>query len=160
MIEDQRTRHRYMSRHLATSGRWHWRQGQIDPAEGPPVPLDDQGHRRWSSRQLHRLGDLTSHAWAGAAVLIVVLGWIAYGGVVGFPRYWQSVLESVASVITLIMVFAIQHLQARNQTVIQRKLDELLRASPAADNRVIAIEEASDEELEVLTELNHQDRLG
>ncbi len=57
------------------------------------------------------------------------------------------------------MLFAIQHLQARDQTVVQRKLDELLRASPEADNQVIAVEEASDGELEALTELNRHDRL-
>jgi low affinity Fe/Cu permease len=40
------------------------------------------------------------------------------------------------------MLFVIQHLQARDRTVMQRKLDEILRSLPNADNRVIAVGEA------------------
>jgi len=58
------------------------------------------------------------------------------------------------------MLFVIQHLQARDRTVMQRKLDEILRSLPNADNRVIAVEEAPDDELEALTDLNRHDRLG
>jgi len=56
------------------------------------------------------------------------------------------------------MVFAIQHTQARQQSATQRKLDELLRAQPLADNRIIAVEEAPDAELEALADLNLADR--
>jgi low affinity Fe/Cu permease len=56
------------------------------------------------------------------------------------------------------MVFAIQHTQSREQLVTQRKLDELLRAQPGADDRLIAAEEASDEELDALATLNADDR--
>ena len=48
------------------------------------------------------------------------------------------------------MVFVIQHTQAREQLVTQRKLDELLAAVPRADNSVIGLEEASDDELEAV----------
>ena len=40
------------------------------------------------------------------------------------------------------MVFVIQHTQARAQEATQRKLDEILRASPEADNSLITLEEA------------------
>ncbi len=56
------------------------------------------------------------------------------------------------------MVFAIQHTQARQQAAIQRKLDEVLRAITTADDRLIAVEEAPDEELEALADLNMEDR--
>ena len=114
--------------------------------------------RRWSSRQLHRLGALASHAWAGVVVMVLALGWVAYGASIGFPSYWQAILQSVAAVVTVVMLFAIQHLQSRDQTATQRKLDEVLRALPNADRHLIAVEESSDEELEVLTEVNRQDR--
>jgi hypothetical protein len=45
------------------------------------------------------------------------------------------------------LVFVIQHTQAREQMVTQRKLDEILRALPHADNALIAFEEVSDDEL-------------
>jgi low affinity Fe/Cu permease len=117
-------------------------------------------HRRWTSRQLHRLGQIVSHAWAGWVALGIALCWVAFGVVAGFPSYWPVILESVTSGITVVMLFAIQHLQARDRTVVQRKLDEILRSIPQADNQLIAVEEAPDEQLDALTELNRQDRLA
>ncbi len=56
------------------------------------------------------------------------------------------------------MVFAIQHTQSRQQMATQRKLDELLRSLPAADDQLIAAETADDHELHALRELNTGDR--
>ena len=92
-------------------------------------------------------------------MFVLALGWVIYGAIAGFPPYWQAILESVTSIVTVVMLFAIQHLQARDQTVMQRKLDEVLRALPNTNRRLIALEEAPDEQLEALTALNHQDRL-
>jgi low affinity Fe/Cu permease len=117
-------------------------------------------HRRWSSRQLHRLGQLASHAWAASIALAVAVGWVAYGAATGFPSYWSIALQSITAIVTIIMLFTIQHLQARDQMVVHRKLDELIRSLPRADNRLIAAEEAPDEHLEAFTESNRQDRLS
>lgn len=117
-------------------------------------------HRRWSSRQLHRLGLITSHAWAGSVVLCLALGWVAWGAASSFPSYWSVVLESITSIVTVVMLFAIQHLQARDQMVVHRKLDEILRSIPRADNRLIAFEEAPDEHLDARTERNRRDRIS
>ena len=80
------------------------------------------------------------------------------GSLTGFSPEWQSILTCSTAIVTVVMVFAIQHLQRRDQAAVQRKLDEILRALPAADNRLIAVEEAPDHELEALAELNRADR--
>lgn len=90
----------------------------------------------------------------GAAVAV----WLVVGAVVRFPTWWQVTIYATSSSITLIMVFAIQHTQARQQSATQRKLDEILRALPAADRALIAAEEAPDEELEARADLNLADR--
>lgn len=77
-----------------------------------------------------------------------------------FPAYWQAILESVTSLVTVIMLFAIQHLQARDQVVTHRKLDEILPADAAGRQSPDRVEEAPDEELEVLTDLNRHTRLN
>jgi low affinity Fe/Cu permease len=77
-------------------------------------------------------------------------GWAVVGIVTGFPSWWQITLYSTTSTVTVVMVFAIQHTQHREQLVTQRKLDELLRAQPGADDRVIAAEAATDAELDHL----------
>jgi low affinity Fe/Cu permease len=120
--------------------RRHWRQ------------------RAWSSRVLHRLGQLTAHAGAGLLVAGVVLGWLIVGVVIDFPAWWENALYIASSLTTLIMVFAVQHTQARQAAATQRKLDELLRAVPTADNQLIALEELSEQHLEQLNHRNIIDR--
>ena len=80
--------------------------------------------------------------------------WAVIGVVTGFPSWWQVALYSTTSAVTVVMVFAIQHTQRREQLVIQRKLDELVRAQPDADDRMIAAEGATDAQLDELMEAN------
>ena len=91
-------------------------------------------------------------------VACAVAVWGVVGVWVGFPHWWETVLYSTTASITVVMVFAIQHTQSREQLVTQRKLDELLRAQPGADDHLIAAEVASDEELDALATLNADDR--
>lgn len=126
-----------------------WRRGRVGASAAG---------RQLGSSFLHRLGDASSHAAAGLTAAAAVLMWTAVGVVVDFPAWWETVLYSVSSSVTLVMVFAIQHTQARQQSATQRKLDEMLRAQPLADNRLIAVEEAPDAELEALADLNLADR--
>jgi low affinity Fe/Cu permease len=100
----------------------------------------------------------SSHAAAGISAAAAVIAWTIVGFAVGFNSWWQTTLYAVSSSVTLVMVFAIQHTQSRQQSATQRKLDELLRAQAAADNSLIAVEEAPDEELEALAHLNLSDR--
>ena len=80
--------------------------------------------------------------------------WAVIGVVTRFPSWWQVTLYSTTSAVTLVMVFAIQHTQRREQLVTQRKLDELVRAQPDADDRMIAAEGATDSQLDELVEAN------
>ena len=84
--------------------------------------------------------------------------WVAVGVAAEFPPWWENVLYIASSSVTVVMVFAIQHTQARQQAVTQRKLDDLLRAQPTADDRLIALDGASDDELEALTDLSQENR--
>ena len=84
-----------------------------------------------------------------AAVFVVTMAavWLAVSIVAGFPARWETVFETVTSALTLAMVFVIQHTQARHQRATQRKLDEILLAIPGADNSLLTLEHASDDEL-------------
>ena len=59
-----------------------------------------------------------------------------------FPNSWVAGFEVFVSAVTLVMVFAIQHTQGREQAATQRKLDELIRALPGADESLMMLEEA------------------
>jgi low affinity Fe/Cu permease len=93
------------------------------------------------------MGELTSKASAAIAVALVLLVFLLILGIEGFPTTWLTTFGAIADVITLIMLFVIQHTQSRHQIVLQLKLDELIRASPQADDRVVKLEVAPDAEL-------------
>jgi low affinity Fe/Cu permease len=114
--------------------------------------------RQLASRALHRTGEVTSHAATGLLAAGLVVVWLVVGIVESFPDWWETVLYSVSASVTFVMVFAIQHTQSRQQSATQRKLDELLRSTSSADNRLIAVEEAPDEELEAFADLSFEDR--
>jgi len=142
-------RRRHVDSEVRKTSRLRWRRGRADPL---------RRQRPLVSQALHRLGDASSHAAAGLLVLVAVLGWVVFGAVIGFPGWWETALYTTSSAFTLVMVFAIQHTQSRQQTATQRKLDEIVRSLPRADNRLIAAESASDEELDALAQLNATDR--
>jgi low affinity Fe/Cu permease len=99
------------------------------------------------SRALHHLGDLSARASVAVTAAILVAGFIVALAIAGFPASWENGFSLAASAITLIMVFTIQHTQTRQQTAIQAKLDELIRTSPEADDLLVKIESAHDDEL-------------
>jgi low affinity Fe/Cu permease len=94
------------------------------------------------------------------SVVAAVVVWVLCSAVFGFPARVETVFQTLASATTLAMVFVIQHTQARAQAATQRKLDEILRASPDADNTLITLEEAPDNELRAATDLHRDVRRG
>ena len=60
---------------------------------------------------------------------------------------WQLVINTGTTIITFLMVFLIQNTQNRDTLALQVKLSELILAVQEADDRLAAIDEASDEEL-------------
>lgn len=99
------------------------------------------------SRILHWVDDLASRASMSIAVATVLITFIVIMASRGFPSSWQVGFATTAEAITLIMLFVIQHTQSRQQAVLQLKLDELIRASPNADDLLVHLEVAGDEEL-------------
>ena len=79
-----------------------------------------------------------------------MLGWGISGPLFGFSDTWQLVLNTGTSIVTFVMVFLMQNAQDRHTQTIQIKLDELIRATEGARDRLIALEDRSDEELMLL----------
>ena len=156
-------RRQWVDRQIRERPAVRWRRGQIE-ASDDDLPRWRLGadprhrHRTRASRVLHRFGDISSHAAAGLVAAAFVIVWVVVGALSGFPHWWEEVLYATSASVTLVMVFAIQHTQSRQQQATQRKLDELLRAQPAADDHLIAAEDAPDEELQALADLNMADR--
>jgi low affinity Fe/Cu permease len=121
--EENMTRHRQS--HKGSVGR---RTDQLPP----------------TSRFLYRIDHHSSRPSASVVVVGLVGVVLIVGAVLGFPSGWVTGSEVGMSSVTLVMVFAIQHTQGREQAASQRKLDELLRALPGAQERFMMLEEAPD----------------
>ncbi|MDQ1424287.1 MAG: hypothetical protein QOD72_1785 [Acidimicrobiaceae bacterium] len=146
--------------------RWLSQREEQDTTPGPSLPgssvvskhSPDWQQRHWTSRALHRVGEMTGHSGAGIAAATVVGIWAVVGVVYGFPRWWQITLYTTTASVTFVMVFVIQHTHERQTFATQRKLDELIRSSTRADDTLIAVEEADDGHLQALADLNLADR--
>lgn len=99
------------------------------------------------SRLLHAIDQLSSRPAVAWALLVTDGVWVLVSIVFGFPSRLETIFQTLVAALTLALVFVIQHTQAREQLVVQRKLDEILRALPRANNAVIGLEDATDEEL-------------
>lgn len=85
----------------------------------------------------------------GAFVLALgtVILWAVTGPMFHFSDTWQLVINTGTTIVTFLMVFLIQNAQNRDTQALQLKLDELIRATEAARNGLINLEEQSEKEL-------------
>jgi low affinity Fe/Cu permease len=98
---------------------------------------------QWTSRQCGR--PLTF----GLAVAIVLV-WAVTGPMFNYSDTWQLVINTGTTIVTFLMVFLIQNTQNRDAAAVQLKLDELIRASATARNRLLTLEDLSEKELDQL----------
>ena len=90
----------------------------------------------------------TGSAWAFMAALLVIVVWAALGPAYRFSNTWQLIINTGTTIVTFLMVFLIQNTQNRDAKAIHLKLDELIRAKHGARNRLVDLENCTDEELE------------
>ena len=92
----------------------------------------------------HQLG--TPFAFATACG--VVLLWAVSGPLFGYSDTWQLVINTGTTIVTFLMVFLVQNTQNRDARALHLKLDEILRSIDAARNKLINLEQCTDEELD------------
>ena len=95
------------------------------------------------------------------AVAVIVV-WVVTGPLFGFSDTWQLVINTGTTIITFLMVFLIQNTQNRDTEAIQLKIDELIRVTEQARNRLINLEDLTEEEMDKvkreLTDIGRADR--
>jgi len=103
---------------------------------------------------LERLARHAAHgagsSWAFALALAVVVVWLVTGPLFGFSNTWQLVINTGTTIVTFLMVFLIQRSQNKDSLAVQLKLNEIVAALDGASNRLIDVEDLSEEELETL----------
>jgi low affinity Fe/Cu permease len=77
----------------------------------------------------------------------VIVVWGVSGPLFGWSDRWQLVINTGTTIITFLMVFLIQNTQNRDTGALQLKLDELIRAHEGGRNRLLQLEELTEEEM-------------
>ena len=106
----------------------------------------------------HKTSAGVGSPWAFLTAVAVIVVWAATGPIFHFSDTWQLVINTGTTIVTFLMVFLIQNTQNRDAVSLHLKLDELIRALKGARNKLIDLDELSDEELEELRQEFH--RLG
>ena len=88
----------------------------------------------------------------GAFVLAFasVIIWAATGPVFHYSENWQLVINTGTTIITFLMVFLIQKSQNKDSLAIQLKLNELVAAHEFASNRLVNVENMTEDEMKVI----------
>jgi low affinity Fe/Cu permease len=88
----------------------------------------------------------------GASIIAftLVFVWAVTGPIFNFSDTWQLVINTGTTIITFLMVFIIQQSQNKDTLALQLKLNELIACQELASNRLIDIEDLTEDELMVL----------
>jgi low affinity Fe/Cu permease len=98
---------------------------------------------QWTSRQCGRASTF-------ALACLMIVAWAVTGPVFEFSDTWQLVINTGTTIVTFLMVFLIQNTQNRDSTALHLKLDELIRVSESARNKLLDLEDLTEAELEHL----------
>lgn len=93
--------------------------------------------------------------WAGSSpafllAALLTITWLISGPFFGYSNTWQLAMNTVSSIVTFLMVFLLQRSQNKEALAIQLKLNELIACQRGASNRLINVEDLSEEEVRVL----------
>jgi low affinity Fe/Cu permease len=82
--------------------------------------------------------------------LSFVIIWALTGPIFHYSENWQLVINTGTTIITFLMVFLIQKAQNKDSLAIQLKLNELVAAHKLASNRLVDVENMTEDELKVI----------
>jgi low affinity Fe/Cu permease len=100
----------------------------------------------------HKTSQLVGAPGAFFLALAVVMIWAVTGPLFHFSDTWQLVINTSTTIVTFLMVFLIQNTQNRDAKAMHLKLDELIYALNEARDKLVDVEDDSDEEIEKLSE--------
>jgi low affinity Fe/Cu permease len=117
---------------------------------------DESGHpHKQGAREIFRVfasktATAVGSPWAFLLAVITIVAWAITGPMFKYSDTWQLVINTGTTIVTFLMVFLIQNTQNRDARAIHLKLDELIKAKKGARNKLVDLEECSDEEIEQL----------
>jgi low affinity Fe/Cu permease len=109
-----------------------------------------KGFKAWFEKSAASITKVTGSSGAFLIAVLVIIIWAVTGPLFGYSDTWQLVINTSTTIITFLMVFIIQQSQNKDSLAIQLKLNELIACEERASNRLIDVEDLTQDELETL----------
>lgn len=101
---------------------------------------------RFATHSAKATGSTTAFCLAVGVVVV----WACTGPLFDYSETWQLIINTGTTIITFLMVFLIQKAQNKDSLAIQLKLNELVASHEFASNRLVDIEDMTEEEMETI----------
>src|SRR3989338_866659 len=101
-------------------------------------------------RIARKAAEIVGSPVAFVLALALVIFWILTGRYFGYSDTWQLAINTGTTIVTFLIVFLLQNSQNHDSRAIHLKLDELIHSVKSARNRLIDLEDMSDDELNQL----------
>ena len=114
--------------------------------------IDNKQNTRGTALEVfsRKITQWSGSSWAFLIAFATIVVWAATGPIFGFSDTWQLVINTGTTIVTFLMVFLIQRAQNKESLALQLKLDEIVAAIRGASNRLINVEELSEDEIKTL----------
>ena len=98
----------------------------------------------------NKTSDAVGSPWAFMLAVLIIAVWAITGPLFGFSDTWQLVINTGTTIVTFLMVFLIQRAQNNDARAIHLKLNEIVAALHGASNRLINVEDLTEDEVRLL----------
>jgi low affinity Fe/Cu permease len=92
----------------------------------------------------------TGSSAAFIIAISVIVVWLVSGPIFKYSDTWQLIINTGTTIVTFLMVFLIQKSQNKDSKAIHLKLNEILASHEGSSNRMVDIEDLTEEELDQL----------
>src|SRR5437016_14389577 len=106
--------------------------------------------QRWFAAAANAVSHWTGTSWAFILAFATIVVWAITGPIFGFSDTWQLVINTGTTIVTFLMVFLIQRAQNNDARAIHLKLNEIVAALHGASNRLINVEDLTEDEVRLL----------
>jgi low affinity Fe/Cu permease len=108
------------------------------------------GRSGWLEHSARLVTVWTGSSQAFACAVGVIIGWALLGPIFHFSDTWQLVINTGTTIVTFLMVFLIQRSQNKDSLAIHLKLNEIVASLQGASNRLINVEDLTEQEVQML----------
>jgi low affinity Fe/Cu permease len=112
--------------------------------------LRPAGRSGWLEHVARAVTVWTGSSQAFGMAVGVVIVWALLGPVFHFSDTWQLVVNTGTTIVTFLMVFLIQRSQNKDSLAIHLKLNEIVAVLQGASNRLINVEDLTEQEVATL----------